>query len=373
MVKHPLLLLLLSLMLGLIVSAPAAESFYIGTYTRPGKSRGIYRGELDPATGEVRLLGLAAESSNPSFLALHPSGRFVYAVNENNHGTVSAFAIEADGRLRELNRQSARGSGTTHISLDHGGHNALVADYDSGGVAALPIHEDGTLGEVVGFLQPTGHGPKPEQKGPHGHSMYADAADRHVFSCDLGLDRVFVFDFDPATAGLKEIVPATIKTAPGSGPRHLAIGPGEKFLYVLEELSNTIAVYAHESGEKFTEVQTLSTLPPDFHGENTTAEIALHPNGRILYCTNRGLNSIASFSIDPESGKLKLLGQTPTGGKGPRFFTLDPTGHWLLAANEFGNNIVTFSVDAETGALKATGHEMKCEEPVCILFAPGEK
>lgn len=369
------LLLVLSLLSALILPSLAGEVFYIGTYTQPGKSRGIYRGELDPATGALKVLGLAAESSNPSFLALHPGGHFLYAVNEDNKGTVSAFALQADGTLKELNRQSSAGGGPTHLSLDHAGRHALAANYNTGGVVMLPIGDDGRLGEETALRQPKGHGPnKQRQEGPHAHSVYVDASDRNVYSCDLGLDRVFHFLLDPPKGSLDIGDAPVAETAPGSGPRHLAFGVGEKFVYLVQEMSNTITVFARDPATGgLSSVQTIPTLPADFHGESSTAEIAVHPNGRLLYCTNRGLDSVAAFRIDAETGKLTPLAQTPTQGKGPRFFTIDPSGQWLIAANQFGNNLVVFRIDPDSGALTPTGSPAPCDQPVCVVFTSAAK
>jgi len=362
------------LMASLTFSSHAAEGFYIGTYTAPGKSQGIYQGELDESTGEIKLGSLAVESSNPSFLALHPSGRFVYAVNEIGKGTVSAFAVQADGSLREMNRQSSLGAGPTHLSLDHAGRNALAANYGTGEVAVLPVKDDGSLGEATGLLEPLGKGSKPANVHPRAHSVYVSGDDRFVYSCDAGIDRVFVNRLEAGKGAMEPADPPFVSSAPGAAPRHLAFGNGAKFVYVLLEAGNGIIVYARDADTgKLSEIQTISTLPADFHGKDATAEIEVHPNGQFLYCSNRGLNTIAGFAIDAASGKLTALGQTPTQGANPRFFTIDPSGKWLLAANQSANNIVVFRIDPESGALTPAGHSMECHQPVCVVFQHAQR
>ena len=360
---------LLALLLTTIMPSFASETFYLGTYTHPGKSDGIYRYELDPATGAVTEHGLAVKSASPSFLALHPGGKFLYAVNEIDKGTVSAFAIESDGALRELNRQPSRGNAPTHLALDHAGRCALVANYNSGSVAALPIHDDGTLGEVTGLMKQTGFGPdKLRQEAPHAHSVYVSADDTHVFSCDLGLDRVFKYRLEAATGGLAAGEPPFTAMAPASGPRHLSLTPGDKRIYVVEEMANAIEVLEREESGAYRLVQKIGTLPEEFHGSSTAAEIALHPNGRFLYCTNRGHDSLAAFSVNETNGRLTLLGHTSTQGQGPRFFTIDPSGNFLLAANQTSGDVFVFRLDQTTGALKPTGYSFRQSEPVCIVF-----
>jgi 6-phosphogluconolactonase len=344
----------------------ATETFYLGTYTKPGGSEGIYRYELDSETGAVKAHGLAATSSSPSFLALHANKKFLYAVNEAPGGGASAFAIEADGSLREISRESTMGNGPTHLCLDREAKHLLVANYGGGSVAALPIQPDGRLGKATGFLQHTGSGPNQRrQKGPHAHSIYVDESNRRALAADLGVDKVFLHKFDPAKGTLEAGEPAHASVPPGSGPRHLALG-AKGLVYVVNEMANTVSVLAPE-GAGLKEVQNVTTLPADFQGQSSTAEIFLHPSGRTLYVSNRGHDSIAMFRVEA-NGQLAPQGHVSTGGKSPRFFGLNPSGRFLLAANQATGNVVVFKVDAQTGALTPAGVEFKQAEPVCIVF-----
>ncbi len=349
------------------LSGPAfGETIYVGTYTKPGGSEGIYRIDFNTETGALKGLGLAAKTENPSFLALHPGGKFLYTVNEVAPGSVTAFAIQPDGTLKELNRESTLGGGATHLTLDREGKNALAANYGGGSVAVLPIGDDGRVQKTTGFVQHTGRGPTPRQKGPNAHSVYVERSNKRALVCDLGLDRVFQYQFDSAGGKLSPATPAFAEMPPGAGPRHLAISEKE-FVYVLCEMGNIVAVFARE-GDSLKQVQTITTLPDGFTGKNSTAEIFLHPNGRFLYASNRGDDSIAVFGVDEGDGKLKALGHTKTGGEMPRFFGVHPSGKWLLAANQKTGNVVVFKVDAQTGALTPTGVEVKVPEAVCVLF-----
>lgn len=355
-------------------AAGATEPFYLGTYTDEGTSQGIYRCELDENTGALRDFGLAAMAPNPSFLVLHPNGRFVYTVNEVGHdGFVTGFARQPDGSLQEINHQSSNGDGTTHISLDREGKHVLVASYNSGSVAALPIREDGSLGPVSGFVQQAGAGPNPDrQEGPHAHSIYVDSTGRRAYECDLGLDRVFIYRFDPEHGTLQPDQPPFFKATPGCGPRHLAFGPGERFLYMAEEMQSGIAVLARDpQNGGLKQIQELSTISSDFHDDNSTAEVVMHPNGKFVYISNRGRDSIAAFAVGAD-GKLTWASETPTRGQHPRFFTFDPSGKFMLVMNMWERNVLTYFVDAETGALKATGHQFFRDMPVCALFYPAK-
>jgi 6-phosphogluconolactonase len=361
---------LLPLFLTLTAAAGTAEAetFYLGTYTKPGGSEGIYRYELDPATGAVQDRGLAAKSSSPSFLVLHPSKKYLYAVNEASGGGASAFDIQPDGTLKELNRESTLGSGPTHVAIDREGKNILVANYGGGSVAVLPIKEDGSLGKTSGFIQHTGSGPnKQRQKEPHTHSVYVDASNQRVLAADLGLDKVFLYRFDAMKGTIAPGEPPFAIVAPGAGPRHLALS-ASGLVYLVNEMGNTVSVLAPESGG-LKEVQSISTLPAGFSGASSTAEIALHPNGKFLYVSNRGHDSIASFAV-AEDGRLTALAHMPTGGKDPRFFGIHPEGKLLFAANQTTGNVRVFKLDPATGALSETGVEFQRPQPVCIVFMP---
>jgi 6-phosphogluconolactonase len=350
---------------------------YVGTYTGRGSaSKGIYRLRLDMKTGALSDAGAPAESVSPSFLALHPSGRFLYAVNEagsppKDEGGVSAFAIDPrTGALSALNRQSSRGGGPCHLSLDAEGRHVLVANYGGGSVAVLPVQADGRLDPATTFVQHEGHGADPgRQKGPHAHYISVDPANRFALVADLGLDEVLVYRYGPATGTLTPNTPAAAHLAPGAGPRHLVLHPDGRHGYVINEMASTITAFAYDAGAgTLSELQTLSTLPGDFHGSNSTAEIAVRPDGRFVYGSNRGHDSIAIFAVDAATGKLTAAGHQPTLGKTPRNFAIDPTGTYLLAANQDSDTIAVFRIDRASGALSAVGGPVPVPRPVCVLM-----
>jgi 6-phosphogluconolactonase len=346
---------------------------YIGTYTR-GASKGIYLAQLDTATGKLDTPVLAAEAKNPSFLAIHPNRRFLYAVGELGNfegkpaGAVGAFAFEESGKLRPLNQQSSGGAGPCHLVVDPSGRNVLVANYSGGSVACLPIRDDGSLGPATSFIQHEGSSVDPRrQKGPHAHSINLDAAGRFAFVPDLGLDKVLIYRLDAAAGKLAPNAPPFARLDPGAGPRHFAFHPNGRYAYVINEMASTVTAFSYDAARgALKPLQTVSTLPGGFEGNNTTAEVVVHPSGRFLYGSNRGHDSIAVFSIDPATGKLAPLGHTSTRGRTPRNFNLDPTGTWLLAANQSTDNVAVFRVDARTGKLRPTGQSVTVGAPVCI-------
>ncbi|MEW4529874.1 lactonase family protein [Maioricimonas sp. JC845] len=353
---------------------------YVGTYTR-GESEGIYLLEMDPATGSLTSRGLAAATDNPSFLAVHPTGKYLYAVNEVGRykgqpsGSVSAFAVDAEtGRLSPLNVVASLGAVPCHIVTDEKGEHVLIANYTGGSVAAFPIEEDGSLGASTAFHQHTGSSADPaRQKGPHAHSINLDAADRFAIAADLGLDKLLVYRFDPQDGSLKENDPPAAEVEPGSGPRHFAFHPDGKRAYAINELASTVTAFTYdpETGT-FETTQTISTLPEGFDGTNYTADIHVHPSGKFVYGSNRGHDSIAVFAIDEVTGKLTAVEQESTQGEVPRNFVIDPSGRFLLAANQNTDSVVVFAIDQKTGALSPTGHSVKVPAPVCLQFWEGE-
>jgi 6-phosphogluconolactonase len=349
----------------LAVPAIAADwTVYIGTYTRQN-SKGIYAVRFDDATGKLTSLGLAAETSNPSFLAVHSNQRFVYAANENPQGTVSAFSIDpASSHLKLLNSVSTRGSGPCHVALDQTGKFLFAANYNSGSVAVFPVREDGSLGESSAFVQHSGSSADPQrQEGPHAHSVTLSPDNRFVLVADLGLDQVLAYSRQLS-------IGAFTRLPPGSGPRHLVFGADGRFVYVLNELTATVAAFRYDAKTgMLADLQTISMLPAGFSGAKSGAEIALHPSGKFLYASNRGHDSIAVFRIDPTQGTLTAAGRVPTQGKTPRNFAIDPTGAFLLAANQDSGNIVEFRIDQKTGALTPTGTTVQVPLPVSIVFA----
>ncbi|HXN22572.1 MAG TPA: lactonase family protein [Candidatus Dormibacteraeota bacterium] len=358
---------------------PVAKSdwiMYAGTYTRP-PSKGIYAYRFQPASGTFTSIGLVAETANPSFLAIHPNQRFLYAANEisryegQSAGSVSAFSIDAaSGQLKLLNQVSSKGSGPCHVALDKTGKWLFAANYNGGSVAAFPVHNDGTLGEASAFVQHSGSSVNPQrQREPHAHVATVSPDNRFILVADLGSDQVFVYRLDPAKGRLAPNDPPFVKVAPGSGPRHLAFRPDGRFTYVINEMMSTVTTFGYDAGRgSLQELQTLSTLPEGFTGTNSTAEIAVHPNAKFLYASNRGHDSIAIFQIDPAKGTLTAAGQVATQGKTPRNFAIDPTGAYLLAANQDSASVVVFRIDQKSGGLMPIGTVLEIPFPVCITF-----
>jgi 6-phosphogluconolactonase len=381
--------LVATLTAAVVFAAPASNSgkylFYVGTYTndggKPTESKGIYAYRYDANTGEVTSLGLAAETTNPSFLAVHPNGKFLYAVNEvsnyngPNSGGVSAFSVDrATGKLTFLNEVASRGADPCYITVDQTGKYVLVANYTGGSVAVFPVLADGKLGEASAFVQHTGHGPDPKrQEGPHAHSIDLSLDNRFAYVDDLGLDEVLLYKFDSANGSLTPNDPPFARPdVAGSGPRHFALRPDGKFAYVVSEMKGTVTVFSNDAKTgTLHPFQTISTLPKDFTGDIEDAEIEVHPSGRFLYASNRGDgNSIAAFNIDNTRGVLTLFDITSTQGKTPRHFQIDPTGKLLFAENSGSNNIVIFRIDPVTGKLTPTGKVLDVVSPVCVKFLP---
>lgn len=353
---------------------------YFGTYTGK-KSKGIYRAELDLATGKLTAPKLAAEAVNPSFLALHPTGRYLYAVGEvakfkgESAGGVVAFALDPKtGDLKPRNQQSSRGGGPCHIVVDAQGKQALVANYGGGSVAALPIGADGKLAPATAFIQHSGSSvDKKRQEKPHAHSINLDSANRFAFVADLGLDKIFVYRFDPAKGTLTPHTPPAASVPPGSGPRHFTFHPSGKFAYVINEMLCTVTAFTYDAAKgTLKEVQTITSLPHEVKPGYSTAEIVVHPSGKFLYGSNRGHDSIAIFTIDPGNGLLTAIGHEPTRGKTPRNFNIDPTGTYLLAANQGSDTVSVFRIDPATGKLGFVS-QTEVPAPVCVKFLAATK
>ena len=373
----------ISLFLTLFVSAHALAQAgkylaYVGTYTEEGsQSKGIYAYRFDEGSGQITWLGLAAETTNPSFMAVHPNGRFLYAVNEvqnykgPNSGGVSAFSIDrATGKLTFLNEVPSRGADPCYIIVDKAGKHVLVANYTGGSIAVFPVLADGKLGESSEFVQHTGHGSDPKrQEGPHAHSIDLSPDNRFAFVDDLGLDELKVYKYDSAKGSLTPNTPAFAKLDPGAGPRHFVLHPSGKFAYVVAEMASTVTAFSVDLNKgTLQRLQTISTLPKDFKGENDDAEIQVHPSGKFLYASNRGHDSIAVFAIDPQKGTLTEIEDVPTQGNIPRSFEIDPTGNFLFAENQKSGDIVVFRIDSNTGKLTATGQKVDVGSPVDVKF-----
>ena len=352
---------------------------YIGTYTGP-KSKGIYWSRFDPKTGKLTAPELAAEAKNPTFLAVHPNSRFLYAVGEtsdvgpNHTGAVIAFEIDpGTGKLKLLNQQSSGGAGPCHLSVDKKGKCVLVANYGAGSIEALPIEPDGKLGVPSAFFQQSGSSINPQrQSGPHAHFLTTDPDNRFALTCDLGLDKILVYRLDAEKATLGTNDPPFAKVDPGSGPRHLAFHPNGKLVFLVNEMGATLDSFAYDPAHgSLQELHRVSSLPDTFDGQKSGAEIAVHPSGKFVYASNRGHNSIAVFKVNPDTGKLSFLQHQNTHGKTPRHFAIDPIGQWLLVENQDSGNIVVFRIDTQSGRLTETGETVSLGSPVCIAFVPG--
>ena len=361
-----------------VAAAPGDLLVYLGTYTG-AKSKGIYVSRLNVATGALSAPQLAADTPNPSFLAVRPQGDVLYAANEVDTfqgkptGSVSAFAIDkTTGRLTPLNQRSSNGPGPAHLSVDEEGRVVLVANYGGGSIAVLPIKADGSLDGPTSFVQHSGSSVNPDrQRAPHAHEIIVDPSNRFVYVPDLGLDKVMIYRFDASTYALTASTPASASLKPGAGPRHLAIASSGRFAYVINELNCTITAFQRDlSTGALSEMQTISSLPPGVAQAKgfSTAEIALGPSGAFLYGSNRGHDSISVFSVDRASGKLTYVDNTPTGGKTPRGFGIEPGGAYLIAGNQNSDSVVVFKIDGATGKLRATGAPISVGAPVDVKF-----
>lgn len=389
-------------------SAPVAANLpseyfvYFGTYTGAayisydmlwhGKSssKGVYVSRFRPATGEVSKPELAAEITNPAFLAVHPNGRFLYVLTEDpltlgpnydHESFVSAFAIDpSTGKLHLLNVMPTGGSSTCYLSIDKTGRYVLMANFGSSSVTVLRIHDDGTIGEETAFVKHLGHGKEAlVQSKAHPHSIDVSPDNRFAAVSDLGIDKVFVYRFDAATGKLSPEDAPSVDVIPGGGPRHFTFDDSGKFGYSISEMSGILTAFAFDSAAgTLTRLQDVQTLANDFIGANDSAEIQIHPNGRFLYESNRrnrgpqmlGPDTIGVFAIDPQKGTLTEVEQAPTIGHTPRGFAIDPTGGYLFQAGQVTGNVALFKIDAATGRLSPTSTNLKVEVPVCIKFAP---
>ena len=371
------------LLAGGSAAKPGAASKYlvfVGTYTAKTESKGIYTYEFDANSGKLAPKGLAAETPDPSWVAVHPSGRYAYAANESGKASkVSAFAVDAkSGKLTLLNQIPSLGEDPCHLSFDKTGKYLFVANYSSGTVAVFPILADGRLGEHTALVKDQGAtGPNKErQEAPHAHWIGVTPGNLFAFVADLGLDEVLMYRFDANKGSLVPHEPAFAALEAGAGPRHIAIHSNGRFVYVLNELKSTVTVFSSAAEKKnqpyLVLKQEISALPKNFSGRNDAAEIALHPSGKFLYASNRGHDSIAIFSIDPAMGTLTLAAHVPTGGKEPRHFAIDPSGKYLLAENQLSNSVVVFKIDRATGRLTPSGEVVEVPSPVNIAFLPQE-
>jgi 6-phosphogluconolactonase len=359
------------------VSQTPAQKFlaFVGTYTDKTDSKGIYAFDFDSSSGRLTPRGLATEAPNPSWVVIHPNGKWAYAANESGkQSAISAFSIDAgSAKLTLLNKLPAAGEDPCYLSFDKTGKYLFVANYTSGNVVVFPILPDGKLGEHTFVVKDAGTvGPNKErQEGPHAHWIESSPDNRFVFVADLGLDRILSYRFDATKGMLTPNKPFFRPLAAGAGPRHAALSPAGDYFYVLSEINSTVTTFAYARDHGvFGYLGVVPMLPINFEGRNEAAEIAIHPSGKWLFASNRGKDSIAVFSIAPATGKLKAAGEYVTGGKEPRHFAIDPSGRFVLAENQNSNSIVVFRINPETGALSQVSTTEGVPSPVCAVFYP---
>ena len=359
---------------------------YVGTYTRReshvvGKSTGIQICRFNAVTGEITFVETMTGITNPSFLAIHPSGQYLYSVSEMGEridgkpaGGVSAFRIDVEtGLLTPLNQQSSLGSGPCHLTVDLTGRFVLTTNYGSGSVSVLSITEDGSLGPSTDFVQHEGSSVNPQrQQEPHPHSVNLDATNRYALVPDLGTDKIMIYAFDAEFGKLKtNLAQPWARTKSGAGPRHLDFHPNQRFVYVANELDSTVTGFDFDAARgTMHEISTLSTLPEDYYDTTSekswVADVHVHPNGRTVYVSNRGHDSIAIFRVNRDSGELTPVGHVPTKGIYPRNFAIDPAGKFLIVANQNSDDIYVFEINAKTGELEETEYGIELPTPVCV-------
>jgi 6-phosphogluconolactonase len=373
---------------GLVGLARGSESFarheesdgellYVGTYTETGRADGIFLVRMDGSSGKLRQVGSVNAGANPSFLAIHPNGRTLYAVNEvekyngKMSGAVSAFAIaNGTGALTKIDEQASEDGSPCFVSVDRTGRVVLVANYVGGSVALLPIKPDGGLAPAAQVIQHTGRGPNAErQESPHAHCIVADPSNRFALAADLGADRVFVYRLDIDGKSLRRVESGEAIMRSGAGPRHIAFHPTLPLVFVANELDSTVAALRFDAERgTLSPLGVHSTVPVGWSGTNYPADIHVASSGRTLYVSNRGHNSLAVFSVTESTGALALDQVISTEGDWPRNFSLDPTGRWVLVANQRSNSIVVFRCDQVSGRLTATNQRLALPSPVCLRF-----
>jgi len=353
-------------------AAPTRALVCFGSYSTPDKES-IHLFQLNLQDGSLKKLNAVDGLSNPSFLKIHPNGKYLYTVNEvstfdgKKSGGVTAFALDVNGgKLNKINQQPSGDTGPCHLTVDATGKYVLVAHYGGGSTSVLPIKTDGSVGAVVSQIKHKGSSVHSRQKAPHAHAVHVGPNNKFAFAPDLGIDKVLVFSFDEKTGAIAETKFDGAKLEPGSGPRHFGFHPDGKFAYVINEIKQTVTAFRYNAKRgRLRTLQTLSTVPHPVDG-NSTAEVLVHPTGQFLYGSNRGHNSIAMFRINEKNGKLTALGHESTRGSTPRNFGIDPTGQFLLAANQQSDNVAVFRINQDTGKLKFTGNEIKLSKPVCV-------
>ena len=358
--------------LGQASAAPTRVLVCFGSYSTPDKDS-VHLFQLNLQDGSLKKLNAVDGLTNPSFLKIHPNGKYLYTVNEvstfdgKKSGGVTAFALDVKGgKLNKINQQPSGDTGPCHLTVDATGKYVLVAHYGGGSTSVLPIEKDGSVGALVSQIKHKGSSVHSRQKAPHAHSVHVGPNNKFAFAPDLGIDKVLVFSFDEKTGAIAETKFDGAKLEPGSGPRHFSFHPDGKFAYVINEIKQTVTTFRYNAKRgRLRTLQTLSSVPHPVEG-NSTAEVLVHPTGKFLYGSNRGHNSIAMFRINEKNGKLTALGHESTRGSTPRNFGIDPTGQFLLAANQQSDNVVVFRINQDTGKLKFTGNEIKLSKPVCV-------
>ena len=363
-----------AILLAVVTSSLSALPVFIGTATGNNSgSKGIYFAEFDPQAGTLTQPKLAAEYTNPGFLAQHPGKAVLLAVGVPNKpfadgsSSVASFAIDGEHRLSFLGEASTGGTDACHLAVDHSGRAVAVANYGDGNISIIRLDENAVPKDIISLVTNHGTGPNEvRQDGPHAHGVYFDKDNTHLFVPDLGRDQVLIYPFEQTTSKLGDPLPS-VGTAPGAGPRHMVFTPVGNHAYVVNELNNTVLVISCQFGD-FKPLATVSTLPKDFKGDNTTAEIAISRDSRFVYASNRGHDSIAVFRRDLTYGTLTLIQNAPCGGKSPRHFTIAPGAKWLLCAHQDSNTISTLPLNPETGELGPPANTVPCPSPICILF-----
>jgi 6-phosphogluconolactonase len=346
---------------------------YVGTYTKPNGSKGIYHTTLDLKTGVLSPAELAYVATDPTFLEIHPNNKFIYAVTERNPGAVSAFAIDTPTRkLTLLNTSPSGGQGPCHVCVSGDGSTLLVANYAGGSVASISINPDGSLAQPASIIQHSGSSVNPKrQNEPHVHSVTLSPDNRFAYVADLGLDKLMIYRLNPESSQFHPNDPAHVRIKPGAGPRHFSFGPTGQFAYLINELDNTVIAFAYDSRSGgLSEIQTISTLPEGYTGASDGAEVRIHPGGKFLYGSNRGHDSIAIYAINPDTGRLTLSGFQDSGIKTPRNFNIEPTGQFCIVANQDSNTLLVFHIHPESGMLEPTGQAIPIGAPVCVRFLP---
>jgi 6-phosphogluconolactonase len=372
--------LALAIAVTVVISPVAAKEMWVffGTHKdQPGHGFSVAR--FDTRTGSLTTPQFVQQAANPGFFVIAPDGKHIYVANEVDtyHGQptgfVSAYSVDpATAQMTLLNEQPSAGAGTAYLSLDRTNHYLLVANYGGGTIAVFALNPDGSIGKQTAFFQHTGHSVNPgRQTAPHPHSIRMDPTNQFAIVPDLGLDKIFVYRFDVRDGSLTPNDPPFASVAPGAGPRHMDFAPSGKFVYVMTELAGKVLVFSWDSSRgMLTPVQTISSLPAGFSGTNTSAEIRVHPSGRFLYCTNRGDDSIAVFTVDAATGMLSYIQRVPTQGKMPRNFEFDPTAHWLLLSNHDSDNALVFKINLATGKLTQHGPPVSAPNPFAVRFLP---